>query len=148
MLLSAPRAPPIEEARKNLDQASKSLSSSAGNKADSVSRKTGETVEEAEQTIGGYACAAKDKAVGAWDATKQKAGELAGTAQDKKEEAKDRAGQTVDAQGVDLVGEFGANADELVEADGLLVLDALVVADNEGLGGAGGIERAKGFVTW
>jgi hypothetical protein len=70
----------IEEARKNLDQASKSLSSSAGDRADSVSRKTGETVEGAEQTIGGYAGAAKDKAVGAWDATKQKAGELAGTA--------------------------------------------------------------------
>jgi hypothetical protein len=84
MLLNVPRAPPIEAARKNLDQASKSLP----------------LVTEliANRPFEVYI----------------------GTAQDKEKETKDRAGQTMDAQGVDSAGEFGANANELVEADALL----------------------------
>ena len=87
----------IEDARRNLDQASKSLASSTHNTTNTVSRKTGETLEGAEQIIGDNARAVTDKAAGAWDATKQKADELTDTALKKKEEAKDSVGQTWDA---------------------------------------------------
>jgi hypothetical protein len=69
----------VDESAKNMKdaaadkyiQAADYTASATHDTASTISRKIGETLEGAEQTIRDYSDDAKDKAAGAWDATKQ-----------------------------------------------------------------------------